>query len=126
MSITQIVTQSPSGQSEFQDTAIGNSATAIKGSSALVLSLVADNTGNVAATYIKLYNLASGSVVVGTTAPDEVIFCPGSVITTAIFQTGATAGQTFGTALTVAAVNSGGTAGTTSPVSNVPLTIVYV
>jgi hypothetical protein len=42
------------------------------------------------------------------------------------YQTGATAGKTFGTALTVAAVTTGGTAGTTSPSSSVPLLIAYV
>ena len=126
MSVTQIVTASPSGETIYQNTAIGNTASAVKASSTLALYAVVDNTANVAATYVKFYNLASGSVTVGTTSPDEVLFCPASVISTFQLQTGATAGQTFGTALTVAAVNTGGTAGTTSPSSNVPLLIAFI
>ena len=126
MSVTQITVQSPSNETIYSNTAIGNTASAVKASSTLALYAVVDNTANVAATYVKFYNVASGSVTVGTTSPDEVLFCPASVISTFQLQTGATAGQTFGTALTVAAVTTGGTAGAVSPSSNVPLLIAYV
>ena len=126
MAITQIRIQSPANEIIFSDTAIGNAVYAIKASSTLLYWLSVDNTANVAASYLKLYNVASGSVTVGTTAPDQIILCPASVITTVYFSTGAAPGMTFATALSAACVTTGGTAGTSSPASNVILTAVYV
>ena len=128
MAITQINVASPANETIFTDTAIGNAVDAIKASSAKVYWLQIDNSANGgAASYVKLYNLASGSVTVGTTAPDEVIYVPaGAVITQPLF-TGAAPGKTFGTALTACCVTTGGTGGTTSPgPAHVTVTIAYV
>jgi hypothetical protein len=105
---------------------MGNTADAIKSSSALVYWIFIDNSLNAAATYVKLYNLAAGSVTVGTTVPDEVILAPANARITHVMYSNNIPGKTFGTALSAAAVTAGGTAGVTSPSSSVPVTIVYV
>ena len=127
MAITQVEVASPAGLIQFTDSSIGNSADGIKSSSALLYSILIDNSNNGgAASYVKLYNLASGSVVVGTTVPDEVIYVPAGAIITQFFYTGAGPGKTFGTALSAACVTTGGTAGVTSPLSSVKVTVNYV
>lgn len=126
MAITQINVSSPSNEILFTDSAMGNTADGVKSSSAVVKYVVVDNSLNGSGVYVKLYNLASGSVTVGTTAPDEVIYVPGSTIVTVQYLSAASAGKTFGTALSAACVTTGGTAGTTSPSSSVPVTISYV
>jgi hypothetical protein len=125
--ITQINIATPANIFEFNDTAMGNTVDAIKASSAVVYWVFVDNTANGgAATYVKVFNLAGGSVVVGTTAPDEIIYVPGGAKVTHALYTGANPGKTFSTALSAFAVTTGGTAGSTSPVSSVPVTIAYV
>lgn len=126
MAITQVPIATPSAIIEFTDTALANTADAVKGSSALVYWVLVDNSANAAATYVKLYNLAAGSVTVGTTVPDEVIYCPANARITQVLYNNNAPGKTFGTALAAAAVTAGGTAGTVSPSSNVSCTIVYV
>ena len=127
MAITQITVASPANETLFTDTAMGNTADAIKASSALVLWVKVDNSANAgAASYVKLWNTAAGSVMVGTTSPDQVLFVPASAIATFVFSTGAASGMTFGTALSAACLTTGGTAGSTSPVSSVVVTVAYV
>lgn len=127
MSITQVTVASPAAEIVFTDTAMGNTADAVKASSALLLYAIVDNSANGgAASYVKLYNVAQGSVTVGTTAPDEIIYVPGGAVITHLFYTGAAQGKTFGTALTAACVTAGGTAGSSSPSSSVKVTFGYV
>lgn len=127
MAITQVTVATPAGEITFTDTAMGNSADAVKASSAKVYWLSVDNSANGgAASYVKLYNLAQGSVTVGTTAPDEVIYVPAGAVITHLFSTGAAPGKTFGTALSACCVTSGGTAGSSSPSSSVIVSINYV
>jgi hypothetical protein len=126
MAITQVTVASPSAEIIFTDTAIANTADAIKASSALVYYVVVDNTLNGAASYVKLYNLAGGSVTVGTTVPDMVLMAVANKVNTYVLSTAASPGLTFGTALSAACVTTGGTAGVTSPSSSVVCTIVYV
>ncbi len=126
MSITQVNVSSPAVEIIFNDTSATHAVDAIKASSAKVYYLIADNSLNVAASYLKLYNLASGSVVVGTTAPDMIIYLPASSIITVPLFTGAAQGLTFGTALSAVCVTTGGTAGTADPSSAVVLTVSYV
>lgn len=126
MSITQIVVQSPANEVIFNDTNITNAIDAIKSSSAKLLYVIIDNSANNAASYVKLYNLASGSVTVGTTVPDEVIYVPASTVITVPYYTGAAPGKTFGTALSAACVTTGGTAGTSAPADAVVLTASYI
>lgn len=104
---------------------MSNSVEAIKASSAKVFSVTIDNSANGAPSYVKLWNVASGSVILGTTAPDEIILVPASVVVTHVLYTGANPGKTFGTALTAACVTAGGTAGVTAPSSSVSVTVNY-
>jgi len=127
LAISQVEVASPAGLFVFTDTAMGNTADGIKASSAKLYSVQIDNSANGgAASYVKIYNLASGSVVVGTTAPDEIIYVPAGAVITQYFFTGAAAGKTFGTALSAICVTTGGTAGSTSPVSAAVVTVSYV
>ena len=127
MALTQVNFATPANITAFTDSAMGNTVDAIKASSAVLYSVLIDNTANGgAASYVKLFNLASGAVVVGTTAPDEIIYVPGGAKVTHFLYTGATPGKTFATALSAFCVTTGGTAGSTSPVSNVPVTLNYV
>lgn len=127
MAITTVNVSSPVGETIYTSTAMGNTKEAVKASSALVLWVRVDNSANAgAASYVKLWNVASGSVTVGTTDPDEVIYVPASAIRTSMLFTGAAMGVTFGTALTAACVTTGGTPGTVSPSSSVIVTIAFV
>ncbi len=127
MAITQIQIATPANIFEFTDTSIGSSVDAIKASSAVLYWVLVDNSANSgAASYVKLYNLASGSVIVGTTAPDEVIYVPGGQKITHVLYTGANPGKTFATAISAVCVTTGGTAGVIAPVSSVILTAAYV
>jgi hypothetical protein len=126
VAITNIILANPAGFSEYTDTVMGATVDAVKGSSTALYQVVIDNSANAgAAAYVKLYNLASGSVTVGTTVPDEVIFVPGGAIVTQPYFTKAAPGKTFATALTAACVTAGGTAGTTPPTNPVIVNIVY-
>ncbi|SRR6266550_671871 len=126
MAITQVNVSTPAVEIIYNDTAIGSALDAIKASSAKLYYVIIDNSLNVAATYVKLFNVASGSITLGVTAPDEIIYAPASSIITHMFFTSAAPGKTFATALTAAAVTTGGTAGTTPPSSSVVFTASYV
>jgi pantothenate kinase type III len=126
MAITTVNVSTPAVELIYTDTAIGNALDAIKASSTKLYYVIIDNSANVAATYVKLFNVASGSVTLGTTAPDEVIYVPASSVITHMYFTGAAPGITFGTALTASAVTTGGTGGTVSPSSSVIFTASYV
>lgn len=126
MAITQVNLTSPSGFIQFTDTAMGSTVDAVKASSALVYSVFVDNSGNGgAAAYVKLWNVASGGVTVGTTSPDEVIYVPAGAIIEHLLFTKSAIGKTYGTALTAACVTTGGTAGVTAPTNPVIVTINY-
>lgn len=120
MATTQITLGYPAGTNLFTETALGNTALTVKGSSATVNMVDIDNTANAATSFVKLYNSA-GAVTVGTTVPDEVYQIPASTRIALLF----TSGKVFGTGLQAACVTAGGTAGTTSPTSAVIVRIVY-
>jgi hypothetical protein len=127
MAISIVNIPSPANEIVYTSTAMGSTVEGIKASSAKVFSIIIDNSANGgAATYVKLFNLASGSVVLGTTVPDEVIYVPAGVVVTHVLYTGAGLGKTFGTALSAAAVTTGGTAGVTAPSSSTVVTINFV
>ena len=104
----------------FTATDLAEVAVAIKASSAVVYQIEVDNTANAAASYLRLWN--TGTVTVGTTAPDFVLLIPASVSRALTIPQG----LTFGTALTAACVTTAGTAGLTGPTSDVIVRIVYV
>ncbi len=123
MATTQVNLDPPSGAIIFKETALNATKVAVKASSAVVYAIIIDNTANAAeAEFVKLWNVASGSVTVGTTAPDAVFLIPAAVKKTIMFPEGIT----YGTALTAACVTTAGTAGTTNPTASVVVSIVYV
>jgi len=127
VAIDQINISTPSTLISFTDTVLGNAVDGVKASSAKLYSVIVDNSANGgAASYVKIFNATTGSITLGVTAPDIIIYVPGGAILTTAFFTGATQGVTLGTALSAACVTTGGTAGTTSPVSSVAVTINYV
>jgi hypothetical protein len=121
MAITNLDISVPSGAKRYENTATNNTKSAVKASSGTLYAVVIDNTANAAVSYVKLWNVASGSVTVGTTVPDFIFMVPASVKKTFIIADGIA----FDTALTEATVTTAGTAGTTSPSSSVVLDIVY-
>jgi hypothetical protein len=127
MAISTIVVASPIAETIYTDTNVSNSLDAVKASSALILWISVDNTNNAGApTYLKLFNSLSGSISLGTSAPDIVLYCEAGKKDTFMFFSGANPGITFSTGLTMAAVTTGGTAGTTSPISSVVATVAFV
>jgi len=122
MAITEITLGHPSGNKIFQDTNIANTKVGVASSSVTLHFIELDNTANAGEdNYLKLYNLASGSVTVGTTVPDWVLEVrQGAKLSLPILG-----GHVFNTALTIACVTAGGDGGTTSPGSAVIVRIVY-
>ena len=79
------------------------------------------NNGHNAQVYVKCWQVASGSVTLGSTAPALIFPCPASVSRQYNFPDG----LAFSTALSFACVDSPGTAGTTSPGSTVLVRITH-
>ena len=112
----------PSGLTRYRETDLTGTKSAVKASSGTIHAIVADNAANAAVSYLKLWDVASGSVTVGTTAPDFIFRIPASTKRTIVFQEG----LAFATALTAACVTAGGTAGTTDPTSDFAVEILFV
>jgi hypothetical protein len=105
---------------------MGTTVDAVKATSTTVYQVFIDNTANAGApSYVKFFNLAQGSVVLGTTVPDEVIYVPAAARITQLLYTSAAPGKIFATALSAACVTTGGTAGTVAPTSSVVVTVNY-
>ena len=122
MAISNVDLDTLSGLFLYISTDIINTKEAVKASSTVMYHLDLDNAANGAVTYYKFWNVASGSVTVGTTDPDMVIHVPASTRIVIPIP----AGLTYGTALTVAAVTTAGTGGVTAPTSDAILRILYV
>jgi len=120
MAVTQVVIDNPAGLTKYINSDV-DSVTGVKASAGTLHHIIVDNTANAAVTYLKLWDVASGSVTLGTTSPDYVLKIPASVKRTIVFPEG----LAFGTALSVAATTTGVLAGVTAPTSEVILTIVY-
>lgn len=121
MAVSQVDIASPAGLKKYRNTDLDETASAIDSGGGTLHSLVIDNSANAAITFVKLWNAASGSVTVGTTAPDFCIPIPASVKKTIVFFEGIA----YATALTIAAVTTAGTAGTTGPSSAVVAEAIY-
>ena len=121
MAVSIITLEAPTGARQFQDTNSQNVAVAVKASSGTIYTIIIDNTANGVASFVKLWDLASGSVTVGGTAPDWIVKIPAGVKRTLAIPEGIA----FANALSVATVTAGGTAGTTNPTSAVAVQIVF-
>lgn len=121
MAVSQ-VSETALASSLFNDTANAATAIAVKASSSTIYYIEADNTANAAVTYLKLWNTAAGSVVVGTTAPDMVLPLLASTKHVFVFPGGT---AFFSSALSCASVTTAGTAGTTPPTTPITVRIAY-
>lgn len=119
---TTVPIASPSGLNKYYNADIDEVKEGIDSGAGNLHAIILDNTANAAVSYLKLWNVASGSVTVGTTAPDFVFMAPASTKITITFEG---AGLAYSTALTAACVTTAGTAGVTPPTSAVPVTIIY-
>lgn len=123
MAVTNVDLSAPSGAKRYENTDLDGTKSAVSSAAGRLYSIRVDNSANGAASYLKMWDAASGDVTVGTTAPDWIYKIPASTKKTLVFV-GDTDDE-FGTALTAACVTAGGTAGTTNPTSNVNVQIVY-
>lgn len=96
---------------KWTDTAASSSAVEASSASASLHQVRIINTANTTKLYLKLYNLASGSVTVGTTDPVCVLPVEASSSVEYDFDPSVA----FATALSYAVVTTPGTAGTTAP-----------
>jgi hypothetical protein len=127
MAISVINISTPALLTLYSDTNIGTTLDGVKASSTLIEWIQVDNTANAGVpSYLKLWNLTTGSVTLGTTAPDMVFYVESGKKDTFNFVSAAQAGLTFPTALTIACVTTGGTSGVTAPASTVIVTVAFV
>lgn len=102
-----------------EQTAAGASAnTNVVGAPCTLYTVDVDNTANVAAVYVKLYDSAAPTV--GTTNPDVVLLLPAGERRQYVMPEGVA----FATALSFACVTAGGTPGTVSPTNPVIVRIL--
>jgi len=109
------------GATQTTETDAKEEAIAVKASSGTLYSVEIDNSQNTINSFVKIYDIASGSTTVGTNNPDVVLKAPASTKLTYHFSQGIA----FGTAITLACLNSSGTAGTNGPASDVAVKLVY-
>lgn len=96
----------------WEETALGAVAVQAKIGQSRVYGVDIDNQSN-AAVYVKLYYAALADVVVGTTAPDEILYVPTVTrINHMIIQAD---DVKMNVGMVVAAVTTGGTAGVGAP-----------
>lgn len=120
MTISQ-VSDTALASSLFSDTANTSTVVAVKASSASVSYIEADNTVNAAATYLKIWNVGSGSVVIGTTVPDMIVLLPASTKVMLVFPTA----LVFATALSLACTTTAALAGVTGPGTALSVKVAY-
>lgn len=122
MAATKVLVDTPDGLTLHKESALAGTVSGVKSSSLVIHSIVADNALNGAVTFLKMWNVASGSVTIGTTAPDWIIPIPASVKRTMVFPEG----LAMTTALTIAATTTAALAGVTGPSSSFLFEILYV
>lgn len=105
----------------WAETALTNVPKTVKATSPTVKAIEIVNTGN-QDVYLKGWFAVSGSVTIGTTAPDFSWLCP-ALKTRRILIPGA--GAIYPTALSVAVTTDKGTAGATAPATPPGVKIVY-
>jgi hypothetical protein len=125
MSISSISDSSPVGLVLYTDSALGNSLSRVKTSSAVLFYITANNVANpTTPVFLKLFDALAANVVLGTTAPFFVWKIPGGSVSNLVLTTGVSAGFTFLTALTAACVLTGGSEGSANPPQN-PVSVLF-
>ena len=119
MAITVTNQATPLGAKIVNDTSVGAAAVInVTGASGNLFYVEIDNTANSAVSYLKVYD--TGSVTVGTTAPDWIFSADASANNKFVIPTDVS----FATALSYCCVTTGGTGGTTAPGSAVAVRFV--
>lgn len=122
MAITTVDIGNIAGLQQYQNTDLAEVKAGIKASSCVIHSIDIDNP-NGAEVFLKLWNVAVGSVTVGTTAVTTVIMVPATTRLVIPLP----GGWTFGTALTAACVLNAVESDATDPgASAVVLKLLYV
>ena len=104
------ITGSHIGSALIEDTAASATKQVADANSGTIHQILIDNTANTSQqVYLKIYDLASGSVTVGQTHPDFVFPCPAAGKRQYNFHSGIA----YATALTYAVTATPGTAGGT-------------
>lgn len=116
MSNYTIPLSNPVGTAIFVAEAASTTPIAVSASSGTVYQIDVDNSNNSGAVYAKLWDVASGSVTVGTTAPNFQVKVAGGERQS--FSYGPQ-GVAFSTAITLAATTDAGTAGAAAPSNSV-------
>lgn len=116
--VTANVTPTTSGGLHFYSGSIGATATSVKSSAGQIYGWYIGNS-NTSAIYVQIFNVASGSVTLGTTTPDMSLYIPASGGANVSFA----GGIAMGTAITVACTTT--RTGSTAPASTVDLNIFY-
>lgn len=123
MAITTVEIGTPAGLTQYRNTDLDEVKAGITSVSTVIHSITVDN-GNAAEVFLKMWNVAVGSVTVGTTPAHAVIMIPANVTD---FVIPFPKGWTFGTALTVAVVLLAIENDVTDPgATAVDVTILYV
>jgi hypothetical protein len=119
-SITQNASVLPatSGGLSIATGSIGATKTAIKASAGQIYGYHIGNS-NTSAIYVQIFNVASGGITLGTTAPDMSLFVPASG--GAVFSTDV--GIAFSTAITIAVTTT--RAGSTAPTNTVDYNFLF-
>ena len=123
MPITQAIAAA-AATSFVRDLETTNAASVASGSAGNVLLVDADNTANNETTYLKLYDLAAGSVAFHGSTAGSSTNCAMQIklpSRSRVVVTIDTTDVNFGTAISFAALTTGGTLGTTAPSNATPV-----
>jgi hypothetical protein len=114
-----VATELTTGLTTFSNTALTSTAVAVKASAGKLHGYILHNP-SAATTFIQVWNIAVGSVTVGTTAPTYVIPIPSGASANVSWEKGVT----HSTAITVAATTTA--TGSTAPATAAVVALFYV
>lgn len=124
-SLATAVTSTPAtGYTRFRGTALAATAVAVKASAGAVYAVNLINV-NTVPVYVKFYDLAAGSVVVGTTVPVLTIAIPAGDGSTPGIVLGELVPKSFAVAISVAAVTGLADSSTAAPSTAVHASLDY-
>ena len=122
---TAVVSQNDAlWSSEAVDSALGATAQAVSTATGTIYQVEVDNTANTsAASYVKVWSTAVGSLTVGTDAPIAIFPAPAGAKVCYTFPYGK--GVYSANYITWACVTAAGTAGTSSPSASVVAKMIF-
>ncbi len=126
---TSSISSASYGVTSYRNTALSNAAQAVKASAGNIFSVQIINT-NPSAVFVKLYDIAAASVVVGTSAVKRTLLCPGGSLANPgyVYLHGDALPlfSNFGTAIAVAATANLADNDTAAPTAAINVNIIYV